>query len=748
MKQQSDKVAWHVNHPKLMEKIIKFCFFVVFLMSNNSISGAQDLGWFEFSPDDEAVGAVTAMDDWLDKPAGKHGVVQLDGDRLIFENGKPVKFWGTNMCGNLPFMKPEDAGRWSDFLSQYGFNGVRFHKFTWEATDGLRSTVITNENWKNFDYLSNELRNKGIYYCWSHIYGHSVMKSDSTRLLAYDELAATEFPWSHLNGTTASLVNFAEDLQALNIELTVNMLNHVNPYTGLRYADDPALSAIEFQNEDNIFWSAIERTLEQAPTYRTLLCEKFSLWLKKKYKNDENLRKAWNNEGLASSESVAAGNVYPKPDHHFFSAQYEQALKENRPVKQHVLDKANFLYEEQMRFYRKFEKAVRETGYRGPIISSCWQAGTGLAHLLNLHADAEIGIIDRHNYFGGGRGHRLTPGEFDNAAMVSKVGSGLLGTGLQQVNNRPFSFSEWMSLIPNEWTAESAPIVAVYGMGLQGWDASYAFATDIPRYQPAIHSGYGRGIYNVNSPTQLALYPALARMVYRGDVTEGETVVNRQVSVASLLEGATPLNETIKQDHDRKVVEGDFPLQALGIGKALLSFADENDTQYPIDLSRFWRDSVATSTTGQLKWSEKGKGHFTINTAGTKGVVGFPGKEPMQLGKLTLQTDNEFAVILVTSLDRDKGIFEAERILVTTIARARNTGMKFQKERSVLIEPGESPVLLEPVNCSIKIDRKSQSRVTALDHSGRKTDKTISAENGWVNLNGGEMETIYYLIEY
>jgi hypothetical protein len=34
----------------------------------------------------------------------------------------------------------------------------------------------------------------------------------------------------------------------------VNMLNHKNGFSGLRYADDPSLAYIELQNEDNIFW--------------------------------------------------------------------------------------------------------------------------------------------------------------------------------------------------------------------------------------------------------------------------------------------------------------------------------------------------------------------------------------------------------------------------------------------------------------------------------------------------------------
>lgn len=721
---------------------------ITFFIYLSLISVAQDLKtWFVFNPDNESVETETNMADWLDKPAGKHGFVLMKGDQLVFEDGKQIKFWGTNVASNLPFMKPEEAVKWSNFLARFGYNGVRFHKFTWGATDGVHSTVITDAKWKNFDFLCNELRNKGIYYGWSHIYGHKVMPGDSNRIVAYRELAATKFPWSHLNGTTSALVNFADDLQELNIELTVNMLNHLNPHTGLKYAHDPALSFVEFQNEDNIFWSAIEETLKQTPTYRAMLCRKFSQWLKGQYGNDAALQKAWNNEGLASGENMVSENIYPQPSHGLFSWEYEQALKEKRPVKQHILDKANFLYDQQLKFYRKFEAAVRNTGYKGPIVGSCWQAGTGLAHLLNLHADAEVGMIDRHNYFGGGEGHRLAPGDFDNTAMVGEIGSGLLGSGLQQVNNRPFAFSEWMSLIPNEWTAESAPIIAAYGLGLQGWDASYVFATDFPQYTPTIHAG-GGGIYNATSPTQMALYPALARMIYRGDVKEGETVVNRKVDLASLQKGATPLNETVKQDFDRKVIEGSFPLQMMAAGKVLLSFSNENKTELMNDISSLWKDSAMNSTTGQLMWSEKGKGYFTINTPGTKGFVGFSDREPITLGDMTLKTDNEFAVILVTSLDREKGIDTSRKILVTTIARAQNTGMKFNDNRTQLLDRGTAPILLEPVSLSIKIDRPEKPKITVLDHSGRKTDQTISIANQWISLEGAKTKAIYYLIEY
>jgi hypothetical protein len=35
-----------------------------------------------------------------------------------------------------------------------------------------------------------------------------------------------------------------------------------------------------------------------------------------------------------------------------------------------------------------------------------------------------------------------------------------------------------------------------------------------------------------------------------------------------------------------------------------------------------------------------------------------------------------------------------------------------------------------------------------LDHSGKKTNRMLSAENGWINIDGAQTKAIYYLIEY
>ena len=49
-------------------------------------------GWFPFTPgDDFSSPSVIAMDDWLEKPAGKRGGVRMAGDRFELEDGTPIK---------------------------------------------------------------------------------------------------------------------------------------------------------------------------------------------------------------------------------------------------------------------------------------------------------------------------------------------------------------------------------------------------------------------------------------------------------------------------------------------------------------------------------------------------------------------------------------------------------------------------------------------------------------------------------
>ncbi|HYW95700.1 MAG TPA: hypothetical protein VE870_08940, partial [Bacteroidales bacterium] len=219
----------------------------------NSVNAQQNKDWFPFQTDDDFSSSVIDMSSWLDKPAGKHGFLDMEGDNFVFEDGTPVKFWGVNIADFRVYVDKQTSEKWAGYLAKYGVNAVRFHKWTWSGYRDLdTSTYIEPTLLDKLDYFDSQLKERGIYFGWSHIYGHRPQPGDSSKLLAYDEIEKAGS--GHLQGSTIGLVNFAPDLQDLNIELTVNLLNHVNPYTGKRYADDPALAYIELQNEDDIFF--------------------------------------------------------------------------------------------------------------------------------------------------------------------------------------------------------------------------------------------------------------------------------------------------------------------------------------------------------------------------------------------------------------------------------------------------------------------------------------------------------------
>jgi len=637
------------------------------LLSNLSLFAQE---WYPFNGESLAPTSVISAADCLDAPAGKHGWLLMDGNDYHFSDGTPVKFWGVNICNMGAFPEQAVADKWSSYLAKQGVNGVRFHKFAWDGTSPLPgSTVIEAKLFNRLDYFHFKLKEQGTYTGWSHIYGHRVRPADSTRVKAYHEIVNAGS--DHLKGSTIGLVHFAPDLQQLSIELTVNMLNHHNPYTGMRYADDPALSFVEFQNEDNAFFPTTIQMMEDCPTYKAMICRIFSGWLREKYGTQENLKKAWGDvfnvfDQCYPNESLDNENINPMPHHWYFS----NDCFEKRPNwRRRLYDSARFIYECQQDYYDKMTEAVRATGYKGAIVGSCWQAGDHIGHYYNLYADYKTGVIDRHNYFGGSGGHTLRAEKFNNSSMLTNPGSGLLGTGMQQVEGRPFVLSEWMSLIPNEWVAEASPLIALYGLGLQGWDGSFSFGSN----QPSITSTLevrGGGVYNADSPLQASLYPALFRMIQHGDIETGKDIGVCNLHVPSFIEGKLGFRTDIKQQGDQKQFDGIIPLKAMAVGRVSNRFVEEyQETSSQLDYLNYYdtRKKEYTSTTGQFVWNVKDKGYFTMETPCSRAAVGFNAGTTLNLGNIRykLEKKNPFAVMLLTSLEKGVSLDKTQRAFVT-----------------------------------------------------------------------------------
>jgi len=249
----------------------------------------------------------------------------------------------------------------------------------------------------------------------------------------------------------------------------------------------------------------------------------------------------------------------------------------------------------------------------------------------------------------------------------------------------------------------------------------------------------------------MGLYPVLARMVYRDDITESPVIATRNVHIPSLADGKLGFEELVKQGYDDKDFSGLFSSEMLAVGRFPAQFTDEFLESRVPDLNKYWdkQSKSITSVTNELTWTYGDKKYATINSRGTKGVIGFAQDEAVKLDDWEITCRTPFAVVLVTDLSKQGDLKTTHHILITAVARAQNTGMEYEykDDKTILIHQGSMPLLLEPVKATISVKGKEDFKVIVLDHDGVKTDQTVPANKNTFTIDGGKYKTIYYLIE-
>lgn len=703
--------------------------------------------WFVWDVDEandlERPSALSASD-WQDKPAGRYGRIKMQGDEFVYEKtGEPVKLWGVNPLKADGTVDKKYLADSAAMMEKMGMNLARFHAFAKPHREKMWAhmlKILDPEDGLKFheghldllDYGFARMKEHGIYSFFSYIYGWYPTPADKERLINWEEAQTL---LNHPGGSFYHKHALMPDVQELMIQAHVNLLNHINPYTGLRYADDPALAALELQNEENIFLQMRnhDQHLDQAPTYKKRFYRRFADWLKKRYDGRDALAEAWGDQ-LTAEENLQDANISP------FPGWYEGA-----PTKR-VADQMLFLFHVQDDFYKRWEQAVRDAGYEGELIGSCWQAADWVGHLYNVLSDREIGMIDRHNY---------------NTIDLQQPGVGLMSAGLQSVLDRPFSFSEWAG---GGGLGKGLDVsqIAVYGMGLQGWDASMQFAWNEPGFLDSRSRGSNN---NCNDFTKLSQYPALSRMVRRGDVEEGDVIANRRISLPALKEtgdvGVTEVFSLLGAANN-KSFNGAVPSVALAAGRVVLEFVDGPVEQPVIDESEPYvntKKKEVRSETGQLRWDYSDDGYYTVDTPGTKALIGHAPGRRIELDGVALTTENPFVCLYVSAVDPEETIADARSVLITAVARGVDKDWVFdafadQPMKTAAWDKPKGPVLVEPVRATIELDRRNVRRVVALDHGGHLPEDAMeipwkkTKDGARFTLDGAKSKTVYYLVEF
>jgi hypothetical protein len=237
-------------------------------------------------------------------------------------------------------------------------------------------------------------------------------------------------------------------------------------------------------------------------------------------------------------------------------------------------------------------------------------------------------------------------------------------------------------------------------------------------------------------------------MIYRGDVKEGEVISVRRVNLADLAEGRFSFSDKLEQKGDVKMYGGSVPPEALAAGRVVVEFTDKPQASLLPDMSRYRQGSVIKSVTGQLAWDTSGQGFFTVNTAGTKAVVGHASGKEQTLGDVKVRLDSPFASLFLTALESGEDLADCKRALITVLARTSNTGFTYFAPDNSVLKNGDPPILMEPVKATLAIAGRPIAAVNILDHDGRRTGRTLAVTDGRFALDGAKDKAIYYEVVF
>ena len=215
-----------------------------------------------------------------EKPAGKHGFLQVSGRNFVFADGTKVKFWGTNFNGAGCFPEQDYAKVLARRLAKIGINLVRLHQLDsqWHTpnlfayTKGKRVTDahLDPESMDRLDYLIKRLKDEGIY-----IY----MDMFTYRRFRSDEGVENA---GQLQDAGKPYCLFSRKLIDLQKQLATELWSHMNPYTGLAYCDEPAIVLAEIVNECDFFHVNKKKPTQYIEPYRTEFMTMFAKWLAEK----------------------------------------------------------------------------------------------------------------------------------------------------------------------------------------------------------------------------------------------------------------------------------------------------------------------------------------------------------------------------------------------------------------------------------------------------------------------------------
>ena len=411
----------------------------------------------------------------LDGPCGERGRVFTGRDgNFYFEDGTRARFWGINVAKNSVFQSPERIRMAVDAIERAGFNLVRLHHI--DDVEGLlpperagTGQRIDPDKLSAIDHWVAECGRRGIYVYLDLLDFRTFYEREGVP--AGEQLGRGAKPYAVFNERLIELqMQYAQAF----------LIDHVNPLTGLSYADDPTVALIELCDENGLF-AAQRRRIRLISPYLEELQRRWNFWLRAKYEDTENLRSAWTdwrgNCALGSDESLDHGTVRlndASTEHGLLAT----ALGTGTGSAGRLNDLSLFMASIHLQYFEQMVGFLRDRGVQQPIT-----AVTDFDSIPDLRASWEgLDFIGANYYYDHPQlrdGQWRLPMYFFNRSPIRDATESFAPKlAATTIADRPIVMREWGVCWPNKFRA-AGMIDAIAYACLHDVDAMILFTYDI-----------------------------------------------------------------------------------------------------------------------------------------------------------------------------------------------------------------------------------------------------------------------------
>lgn len=621
----------------------------------------------------------------MDAPAGKYGFVKANGDHFEFEKrpGEKVRFFGINYQ-NVPGTDRDDIRRSLDEYAATGYNLIRIHHFDnhMVAKETRNSLNIKPDIFDRLDFFLAEAAKRGIYLTLDFF---------TSRQIFPNEIEGFPVPPS---GSEYKALLFVNEAAMQNFEeYARRLMNHVNPYTGRAWKEEPAIVGISLVNEDAMH--AME--LNFSPRVRKLYTEKFNAWCKEKGRKITPFNK---------------------------NAEWDR-----------------FLFETYTNGWNRMKALCREIGVRQPLTDqNFWNTFPVVLH-RNLYDYADSHFYVWHpSAVGNGSAFRV-PLRFISASVIPET-DGFFPLLPARPLNKPYWISEWDFCAANRFNVEGSFLVGAYSAAqdcttLLRFCSRDGFGTRNHKRIPMIFFDGTNPMLNLGERAASLLF-------LRGDVTVSKTrypiLINSDMQadeqkyyprkserLALLGKTGTVITEApASQFAAGAEAVLDLRAKASGNGKTVT----KADFIQKLNLDR----DEFTNDTKQLQLNRK-TGSFKAVTPRSESLV-LPAGIRLKGRFMEVENEKTFSAYFIAAV-KGENLDTATRFVLFHLTHCKNTDQRYRNQSLEIVESwGKLPTLAERGTGKVRLFRDLTGfKFYALKFSGeRLCEIPFTVQNGVTEL--------------